>query len=391
MRPDAAFLIAIGLAFCGLVAIVSGLIGQASVRRPRCRRCRADARAQAWAAEPRCPCGADLTRRGAVRFKGRDRSPSAVIAGTLLCAIAALLTWWHLDRRERRLTWRELLPSSWEASNLRSGEEPNAALHSLLRRVAADQIDARDRVLAIDAILETPGGRGDLRSRALAKLASDPSMMAEPARSGAERALAGAATLLRRVPEADAGGSAASEAGGDSNQRILTATLIGRIDPSTGLLSLTPIEIDLGAPSGWSRYIIVHAVLVDGVPIAETEGIAYRDASGVHRWLRRTPNRSDEGYDRIVAMAARASPTVRLEVEDLLLPIHIGSAPAILSLIEESMQGGGEGSDPAAAGGPAPTLPAALLHRSRRGVITATVGERPAPESTPTGPAGGRP
>ncbi len=373
MRPDAAFLIAIGLAFCGLVAIVAGLIGQASVRLPRCRRCRADAREHAWEPSPRCGCGADLTHPRAIRFVGRDRSPSAVIAGALMCGAAVLLSWWHLDRRERRLTWRELLPDSWEAANLRNGEEPNAALHSLLRRVGADQIDARDRALAIDAIRETPGGRGDLRARALAKLASGSTMMEEPGRSAAERAMESIAASLPAVRDPARGATPTAETPAPSSQRTLSATIIGSVDPRTGGRSHTPLEIDINAPSGWSRYLIVEAVLVDGVRIPGTQGIAYRDPSAIHRWLplpsRGAAGGSDEGYAAIVAASTATTPTIELEVEDILVPLPISFAPVVVGLLEASWRG------ERAREVRGSSLPPALLHRSRRGVMDATVSE----------------
>lgn len=235
MRPDPAFLVAIALAFCGVVAIAAALIGQASLRRPRCRRCDADIRAHAWEADPRCACGARLNEHGAVRFAGRERSRSAAIAGTLMLAASVAVTGWQLSLRSRGLTWRELLPSSWEVANLRNGREVNEALRSLMRRCDVRSIEPADRAAAIDAAIAAVNARRDLVTATLARLVGHPAMLEEPHAAATGRALA-----------------------------ALDAGIVQR-GPPTVRLSPTgegPLVIEwiTAAPSGWSVVYLVDEV-----------------------------------------------------------------------------------------------------------------------------------
>ncbi len=235
MRPDPAFLIAIALAFCGIVAIAAALIGQSSLRRPRCRRCDADVRVHAWEADPRCACGARLSSHGAVRFAGRERSRSAAIAGIVLLVASVLVTGWHLSLRSRGLTWRELLPATWEVANLRNGREVHEALRSLVRRCDDRSIGVADRATAVDAAIAAPNARRDLVTATLARLVGHPAMLREPGAAATGRALAALdAMIVQRGPP--------------------TVRL-----PAEGARPLS-IEWIYAAPSGWSVVYLVDEI-----------------------------------------------------------------------------------------------------------------------------------
>lgn len=242
MRPDPAFLLAIALAFCGVVAIVCGLLGQVSLRHPRCRRCRADVRDRAWDASPTCACGADLTRHGAVRFAGRERSVTAAVAGVILVLAGIGITQFQLSLRAEGRSWREILPAAWEIGNLRSGRDPNEALRSLIRRCESDRLDPEDRAQAIDAIIATTTARSDLISAALARVVAHPAMLTAPHAAATERALAFVSSRITR---------------GSPTIRIDASS-----DAAPGSRRAVGVVVSSSAPSGWSCVTVVESLRV---------------------------------------------------------------------------------------------------------------------------------
>ena len=153
MTPATLFIVAISLGFCGLVAILCGLIGQPALDRPLCRSCRRDVRDAAWSSRPTCVCGAALTGLHAVRWSGRIRSRGAMLAGILLLLLAGGMVSIEWGLRARQLLWQDLFPASYLIGQVRRGEAVDANLRALGRRAEAEWLDVEDRRAALEAML----------------------------------------------------------------------------------------------------------------------------------------------------------------------------------------------------------------------------------------------
>lgn len=314
MRPDVAFLVAIALAFCGIVAVVAGAVGQASLRSPRCRRCRADVRDRAWDSAPRCSCGAALDAHGAVRFVGRERSLSAVIAGALLVAAGIGVSWWHLSLREQGLSWRELLPASWEVANLRSDREPNNALDSLRRRAAAQTISPADRAAALDAIGASPSARRDLASRTIAALVGHPAMLEPPFRDAVDRAFATLETWRTATPAPTISGAG-----------------LGGVSLAPGPGTSAPFRFDMRTTSGFGLIVLVDEARRGDTPIRGVRGIGWADQRGM-RWEPLEPRAVPPAWEWI--STPDAPPIVTVKGRYLRLP-----ATAVAAVVERLVAG----------------------------------------------------
>lgn len=185
--PATPILVAIALAFCGVVAALCGWIGQPSLGRPTCRRCGRDVRDLAWDAVPICSCGNALHRDRAVRWLGRQRSLPAVLAGIGLVVASVGLFWADRAMTERAIGWADLLPASSLVGQLQRGENMERATRSLVHRANVDWLGESARAEGLEAILAAKPGSLKSPDEAIVRLLSHPSML-EPERDDLRRA-----------------------------------------------------------------------------------------------------------------------------------------------------------------------------------------------------------
>lgn len=124
-------------------AMVAGFIGRRCVDRPTCARCGTDARPFAWRDDGApgtapCSCGADLSRRGAVRLTGRRRRRPMLIVGWSALGSALVLIAIDIGLRSAGSNWWRFAPLSLAISGAKG--RSSEAVSELLRRAKRDQI-----------------------------------------------------------------------------------------------------------------------------------------------------------------------------------------------------------------------------------------------------------
>lgn len=140
-------------ALLAILLIAAGLFGRPNDARPVCVRCRRDARPLAWSDLPRCPCGADLTKAGAVRTSGRVRRPRLAITGIVLFVVVTVATVVAVDLGRKHLTWIDLAPLALIEPSAIAGND--WAVRSVQRRANSTAV-AADEALRLLHLVRQP-------------------------------------------------------------------------------------------------------------------------------------------------------------------------------------------------------------------------------------------